>query len=56
MKLILHADDFGMNSAVSDGIIQGFSEGLLTSTSLLANAPNAAAAIDEWKRLEERRR
>ena len=38
-RLVLHADDLGMNRAVSEGILRGFREGLLTSTSLLANAP-----------------
>ena len=55
-SLVLHADDFGFNSAVTKGIIEGFSAGLLTSTSLLANAPAAELAIHEWQRLEELRR
>jgi chitin disaccharide deacetylase len=54
-RLLLHADDFGMNRAVSEGILRGFREGLLTSTSLLANAPDAAWALDRWKGLEEER-
>lgn len=54
-RLFLHADDFGMNRAVSEGILRGFREGLLTSTSLLANAPDAAWALDRWKGLEEER-
>ena len=37
--IILHADDFGMNPAVTAGIVRGFEHGLLTSTSLLTNAP-----------------
>ena len=49
--LALHADDFGMNRAVSDGILHGFRHGLLTSTSLLANAPDAARALSHWKEL-----
>lgn len=49
--VILHADDFGMNRAVTRGILHGFSHGLLTSTSLLANAPDAAAALVGWKQL-----
>ena len=48
-RLVLHADDLGMNRAVTDGILRGFRDGLLTSTSLLANAPDAARALDEWK-------
>ncbi len=55
-RIILHADDFGMNAAVTDGILRGFDEGLLTSTSLLSNAPDAARALDRWRELESRRR
>jgi chitin disaccharide deacetylase len=51
MFLVLHADDLGMNRAVTDGILRGFRQGLLTSTSLLANAPDAARALSEWKEL-----
>lgn len=40
-----------MNRAVSDGILHGFRHGLLTSTSLLANAPDAARALSLWKGL-----
>ncbi len=50
--VVLHADDFGMNRPVTDGIIRGFTDGLLTSTSLLANAPDAKRALAQWRRLE----
>lgn len=50
-RLVLHADDLGMNRAVTAGILRGFREGLLTGTSLLANAPDAAGALQQWKRL-----
>ena len=53
--LVLHADDFGMNAAVTHGIVDGFSAGLLTSTSLLTNAPAAGLAVARWRQLEERR-
>lgn len=49
--VVLHADDFGMNEAVNRGIVQAFREGLLTSTSLLANAPAAELACSEWRQL-----
>jgi predicted glycoside hydrolase/deacetylase ChbG (UPF0249 family) len=52
--VVLHADDFGMNPAVTNGIIQGFDQGLLTSTSLLSNAPDADRALDRWRELESR--
>jgi chitin disaccharide deacetylase len=49
--IVLHADDFGLNAAVSKGILRGFTHGLLTSTSLLAGAPQAKTAIAGWKDL-----
>ncbi len=50
-RLVLHADDLGMNRAVTAGVLGGFREGLLTSTSLLANAPDAPGALEQWKTL-----
>ena len=55
LSIVLHADDFGMNRAVTDGIIMGFREGILTSTSLLANGPDVQRAAGEWRRLESDR-
>jgi predicted glycoside hydrolase/deacetylase ChbG (UPF0249 family) len=52
---VLHADDFGMNAAVTAGILQATANGLLTSTSLLANAPAAEQAIAGWKQLDRDR-
>jgi predicted glycoside hydrolase/deacetylase ChbG (UPF0249 family) len=49
--IVLHADDFGMNAAINAGILQAFREGLLTSTSLLANAPAAEEACAAWPQL-----
>lgn len=51
-RLVLHADDLGINRAVTDGILRGFRDGLLTSTSLLANAPDVACALERWKGLD----
>jgi predicted glycoside hydrolase/deacetylase ChbG (UPF0249 family) len=48
VPLVLHADDFGMSPAVSDGILRAFNHGLLTSTSILANAPDFRRALDHW--------
>ncbi len=50
-RLILHADDLGMNRAVNAGIFRGFRYGLLTSTSLMTNAPDVAWALSRWKTL-----
>ena len=52
-RLVLHADDFGMSRAVTDGILRAFRHGLLTSTSVLANGPDASRALDQWKALIE---
>lgn len=52
-RVVLHADDLGLNSAVNAGILESADQGLLTSASLLANAPQAAAALDAWKELLE---
>lgn len=54
-QIVLHADDLGMNPAVTDGILQGFEQGLLTSTSILSNARDAARALDCWRQLESAR-
>lgn len=50
-RVVLHADDFGMNAAINRGILQGFEQGLLTSASVLTNAPHAAQALSAWKEL-----
>lgn len=50
-RLVLHADDFGMNAAVNRGILQGFLHGLLTSTSVLSNAPALSGALQSWHEL-----
>jgi chitin disaccharide deacetylase len=47
-RVVFHADDLGMNEAVNQGIFRALRQGLLTSTSLLVNAPSAEAACQEW--------
>lgn len=51
--VVLHADDFGMNAAINAGILRSFRAGLLTSTSLLANAPAVEEACAAWPKLAE---
>jgi predicted glycoside hydrolase/deacetylase ChbG (UPF0249 family) len=41
-----------MNRSVTEGIVRGFTHGLLSSTSLLANAPHATAALEAWRQLK----
>ncbi len=44
-RLIVNADDFGLSSAVNNGIIAAHRRGILTSATLLANAPAFAEAV-----------
>lgn len=46
-RLIIHADDLGLSPAVSRGILKAMEEGVVTSTSLLANYPEGPAALQE---------
>ena len=50
-RVVLHADDLGLNRAVNEGIFQGLRRGLLTSAALLANAPHAGEALAQWNDL-----
>jgi predicted glycoside hydrolase/deacetylase ChbG (UPF0249 family) len=43
--IVFHADDLGMSDAVDRGIVRAFTDGVLTSTSVLANGPTAAKGI-----------
>ena len=43
-RLIINADDLGSGSERDRGIFQSFSEGIVTSASLLANGPSFASA------------
>lgn len=52
MKLIIHADDFGMTKSINDAIIELCKLGTLSSTSIMANMPysheaKALLAIDK---------
>lgn len=38
-KLIVNADDFGLHPDINKGIIKGFQQGFITSTSLMTSAP-----------------
>ena len=45
-RLIVNADDFGLTSGVNRAIVAGNSNGIVTSTTLMANAKATAEAID----------
>ncbi len=45
-KLIVNADDFGLHPSINAGIIKGFREGFITSTSLMTSAPYWQEAVE----------
>ena len=45
-KLIINADDFGLNTSVNHAIIESFEKGLINSTTLMANMPGFEEAIE----------
>lgn len=46
-NLIVNADDLGLTEAVSDGIFEGFSNGIITSSSLMVNGSAFKYAVDQ---------
>lgn len=44
-KVIINADDFGYSPAVNAGIVKSFQDGILTSTTLMANMPGCENAL-----------
>jgi hopanoid biosynthesis associated protein HpnK len=49
-RLIVNADDFGQSSAVNRAVIRAHEEGILTTASLMVNAPAAAEAVELARR------
>ncbi len=45
-QLILNADDFGMTPGINEAIIRAHRDGILTSTTLMANAPAFNDAVE----------
>jgi chitin disaccharide deacetylase len=43
--LIVNADDFGLSPGINAGIIEGFEKGVLTSASIMVNAPAFEQAV-----------
>lgn len=52
MKVIINADDFGMSRTVNQAIAEGFSNGILTSTCIMANMPSFEDAVRKLKGME----
>ncbi|MBE3070407.1 MAG: ChbG/HpnK family deacetylase [Planctomycetes bacterium] len=49
-RLIVNADDFGWSEAVTSGILQAHREGIVTSTTLMTNAPGAEESLARARR------
>lgn len=49
IRLILHADDLGLHSAVNQAVFEGAEAGVLTSASIMVNGRAAAEALD-WSK------
>lgn len=52
MKLIVNADDFGITRAVNFGILDCLQNGILTTTTLMCNAPATMHAIELTKKYD----
>ncbi len=48
-QLIVNADDFGLTAGVNAGIVRAFREGILTSTTLMANGAAFLDAVEQAK-------
>ncbi len=46
-KLIINADDYGLSESVSEGIIKGWSEGIISSSSAIMNMPDAVNRLEQ---------
>ncbi len=52
MKLIVNADDFGISRATNFGILDCLQNGILTTTTLMCNAPGTMHAIELTKQYD----
>ena len=50
MKVIVNADDYGMNENVSAAIVESFKRGYINQTTLIVNMPWAARAVELAKK------
>lgn len=46
IKVIVHADDFGLTEKINEGILRAYIQGILTSTSIMANGQAFEHAIN----------
>jgi predicted glycoside hydrolase/deacetylase ChbG (UPF0249 family) len=48
--LIVNADDLGRSAGINRGILEAYRRGIVTSTSVMINYPDAAAGLEEARR------
>lgn len=48
-RVIVNADDFGLNQAVNQGILRAYQQGIVTSTSLMVTMPGVDEAVSMAK-------
>lgn len=53
MRLIVNADDFGISKAVTLGILEAHNEGVITSTTMMCNMPDASFGAELSKKYPE---
>ena len=53
LPVIIHADDFGETTDITDGICQAIEAGVVTSTSVMVNMPGSAQALGRAPRLAQ---
>jgi len=53
IKVIINADDFGMSETVNEAILEGFQNGIITSTSIMANMPAFDDAVQKLKCMQD---
>ena len=49
-RIVINADDFGLTEGINRGIVQAHTDGVLTSTTIMANMPAAEKAVKMAKR------
>jgi chitin disaccharide deacetylase len=45
-KIIINADDFGLKPSINEAIVESFNNGLINSTTLMANMPSFDEAVE----------
>ena len=51
-KLVIHADDFGLSEAITQGILTAFQQGSVTSACLMVNFPTSRSALQRAKSVQ----